>query len=343
VMLEVPHSDYPFVSQDNVQVALDLTSVRSSGTQSVPLRATTSYGKVVRITPESLTLSFEALDSRSIPVNVKFVGMEKAGYWYNRNRINPQQLTISGAASIVQDISSASVVIDVTDRVDSYTTAAKYVLYDGEGNEVPQSMLDCSASSITVGIDVYPTRELAISTNVEDVINGQVAEGYVIESISIQPETVTIAADEDLLESLDALLIEPIQLYSATNSFSRRVPLAPLANIKYSSANEVYVTVQIAEETVTETIEDVNLMFIGRNDSLSLTWNNDVFIVRATGPKSRVNALQNKGISAIVDLTGLEAGVHDVPLVLSGEDYPDVTFDLQPATVRVELKTQDAE
>lgn len=343
VTLEVPHSDYAFVSQDNVQVALDLTSVRSSGTQSVPLRATTSYGKVVRITPESLTLSFEALDSRSVPVNVTFEGAEKAGYWYNKNRINPQQLSISGAASIVQDISSASVVIDVTDREESYTTAAKFVLYDNEGNEIPQELLDCSASSITVGIDVYPTRELAISTNVEDVIDGQVSEGYVIESISIQPETVTIAADKDLLDSLDALLIEPIQLYSATNSFSRRVPLAPLANIKYSSADEVYVTVQIAEETVTETIEDVNLMFIGRDDSLSLTWNNDAFIVRATGPKSRISSLQSKGISAIVDLTGLKAGVHDVPLVLSGEDYPDVTFELQPPTVRVELKLQAAE
>ena len=342
VVLEVPHSDYAFVSQDNVQVALDLTSVRSSGTQSVPLRATTSYGKVVRITPAALTLTFEALDSRSVPVNVTFEGAEKAGYWYNKSRINPQQLTISGAASTVQDISSASVVIDVTDRDESYTTAAKYVLYDNEGNEIPQNLLDCSASSITVGIDVYPTREVAISTNVEDVIDGQVAEGYVIESISIQPETVTIAADEELLDDLDTLLIEPIQLYNATNSFSRRVSLAPLANIKYSSVKDVYVTVQIAEETVTETIDDVNLMFVGKRDSLSLTWNNDT-IVRATGPKSRVRSLMGKGISAIIDLTGLEAGVHDVPLVLSGEDYPDITFDLQPATVRVELKLQEAE
>ena len=105
----------------------------------------------------------------------------------------------------------------------------------------------------------------------------------------------------------------------------------------------MYVTVQIAEETVTETIDDVNLMFIGRDDSLSLTWNNDAFIVRATGPKSRISSLQSKGISAIVDLTGLKAGVHDVPLVLSGEDYPDVTFELQPPTVRVELKLQAAE
>ena len=80
-------------------------------------------------------------------------------------------------------------------------------------------------------------------------------------------------------------------------------------------------------------------MFVGKDSSLSLTWTNDT-IVRATGPRNRIRSLMSKGLSAIVDLTGLEAGVHDVPLVLSSEDYADVTFDLQPATVRVELKPQ---
>ncbi|MBQ3303566.1 MAG: hypothetical protein IJH03_03390, partial [Clostridia bacterium] len=64
VTVEAPQADYSRVSADNVQVALDLSSVRAVGTQEVPLRATSSYGRVRSISPETLTLSFESLDSR---------------------------------------------------------------------------------------------------------------------------------------------------------------------------------------------------------------------------------------------------------------------------------------
>ena len=342
VTLEVPQAEYAYVSPDNVQVTLDMASVRSAGTQSVPLRATTSYGKVLRILPDSLTLSFESLDSRSVPVNVTLAGTDSK-LWYTKNRINPQQLTISGAASVVQRISSASVTVDVTDRKENYTTAAPYVLYDSEGEEIPQAMLDCSASSITVGINIYPTRELAVSNNVEDVLTGQPAEGYEIESITMQPETVIVAADQELLDSLDVLLVEPIDVEGASQSFSRRVALSPLADIKYTSAEQVYVTVQIAEETSSTRLDNVELAFIGQDDTLALTWQREAFSVRATGPKSRIEALENQRVVATVDLSGLKAGSYGVPLVFPAEEYPDITFEPEPATVRVTLEARDAE
>lgn len=64
VRLEVAQSLYGQVSADNVQVQLDLSSVRTAGTQAVPLRASCTYGRVVDIIPETVTLTFETLDSR---------------------------------------------------------------------------------------------------------------------------------------------------------------------------------------------------------------------------------------------------------------------------------------
>ena len=44
VTIEVPQADYSRASADNVQVTLDLSSVRTAGTQEVELRAISSYG-----------------------------------------------------------------------------------------------------------------------------------------------------------------------------------------------------------------------------------------------------------------------------------------------------------
>ena len=160
VTVEVAQSEYAYVSSDNVQVTLDLSSVRTAGTQEVSLVASTSYGRVVRIMPDTLTLTFETLDSRMIPVNVQIVGETEADRWYNVNRTNPTAVTISGAASVVQSIASAYVYVDVTGYDSSFITADQYVLLDSEGNEITASMLNRSSSSITVNMDVYPTKEI---------------------------------------------------------------------------------------------------------------------------------------------------------------------------------------
>ena len=160
VQLEVPQSSYALADADNVQVTLDLSSVRAAGTQEVPLRATTTYGRVTRILPESVKLEFETYDSRSVPVNAAISGEQQEDIWYNINRLNPEELVISGPSSVVQTVASAYVYVDVTDRETSYVTAARFVLLDYSGEEIPQTLLSSASSSITVGVDVYPTREL---------------------------------------------------------------------------------------------------------------------------------------------------------------------------------------
>ena len=116
VQVQVPQASYSLANSANVQVPLDLSSVRTAGVQEVPLKATTSYGKVVGIRPSSLPLTFEPLDSRSVPVNVEMTGTDDKHYWYNCSRINPQQITVSGATSLVQSIASAVVQVDLNDR-----------------------------------------------------------------------------------------------------------------------------------------------------------------------------------------------------------------------------------
>lgn len=140
VQIEVPQAEYAYPSSDNVQVTLDLTSVRAAGTREVPLKASTSYGRVVRIIPDTVTLTFEPLDSRQIPINAQIGGTQQENYWYNVVRCNPSTLTVSGASSVVQSIARANVVVDVSNADSSYIAPVKYVLLDENGEEINQPM-----------------------------------------------------------------------------------------------------------------------------------------------------------------------------------------------------------
>lgn len=342
VEIDVPQASYSLATNENVQVTLDVSSVRTAGTQEVPLKATTAYGKVTRIYPSSIPMTFEALDSRSIPVNVEMDGLED-GYWYNCARVNPSQITISGATSLVQDISSVVVRADMSGRHSSFNTSCIIELIDGEGNVIPSSLLNRSASSVSISTEIYPTRELEVSTATDDILLGQVANGYIIEAITVQPRTITVAADEELLDSLDNLVIDPIEIDSPSQSFTRRASISGLSDFKYISSEQVYVNVQIAEETISDWIEDVDLTFIGLGDGLVIADGRGHVAVHVTGPRSIIEALSAENLTVTVDLSSLEAGNYELPVNVETENHPAVIFEVDPASVQVTLENASAE
>lgn len=343
VRLEVPQADFSRASADNVKVSLDLSSVRTAGTQQVPLKATTAYGRVLSVYPETMKLTFETLDSRVIPVNVQASGEKRDDLWYSVSRTNPASITVSGAASVVRSLTQARVSSDVTGAAESYMRAEPYTLINGEGQQVSQAMLSCSSSSISVTMEIYPTKDVPIAALPENVIIGSPAKGYEITDISIQPDTVTVAADQELLDGINELYIEPVLVEGSTQSISARAKLLKLDDFRNVSAEQVLVNITIAEETVSQWFEDVPVRYVDQRDDLRLSADRSRVRVCVTGPRSAVKAVRKKDIDAVVSLAGLDAGNHSCAVEFMQDEYPDLEFSAEPLTVEVELTRVEAE
>ena len=336
VTVEAPQAYYARISGENVQVSLDLSNVRAAGTQEVPLRASTSYGRVTDISPDSLSLTFEAQDSRSVPINASLTGELHPDYWYNITRINPSSLSVSGAASVVRSIGSAAVAVDVTGNDAPFTQAQPYVLLEtGTGEEIAQQMLSRSSTSVSVSVDVYPTKDLPVSTDLANVVAGQPAEGYVVQSVTVQPEMVTVAADDELLEGLTELMIEPVDVEGMSQSFMARAAISQLSGLKNLSSEQVYVNVVIAEASISSWIDDVGVQVTGKAEGLSVEYSK--LRVYVTGPRSEVEKLQEQGIFVSLDLSGKGAGVYEIKPAFDSERYPDLVFQPERDTMTVTL------
>lgn len=337
VRLEVPQAGYGKVSAENVQVTLDLSSVRAVGTQEVSLKASTTSGRVVEIIPDKVTLEFEQLDSRSIPVNVQFVENEDVDKWYNVIRTNPSNITVSGAGSVVRSIAQARVNAETVDGNGTFIRTETFVLLDNEGNEISSEMLTKSSSSVTLTAEAYPTKELSISKLTEDVVTGKPAEGYEISSISIQPENITVAADQELLDGISELKIEPVSVDGMNQSFSTTALIPLLSNFKYVSTEQVYVNIVISEKNIGAWVDNTSINFIGKADGLLLDWSGNNVRVYVSGSGSDVEALMENGIEITVDLTGLGAGKHNCDLIFPTDSYPNVQFMPETATLNLSL------
>ena len=232
---------------------------------------------------------------------------------------------------MVQSITSARVVVDVTGMTSSTITARPYVLLDAAGHEIPQDMLNCSTSSISVSVDIYPCRDIPVSTDLQSIITGVPAEGYEVQSVTIQPQSIQVAADQELLDSLDQLVIEPVSVEGATQSLSAKSTVTQLSDFKNVSSEQVYVNVTITEETVTEYLDNVRVIFTGKAENLIASY--EQLGVEVTGPRSAVERLREEGVTVTVDVTGLKEGYYILSPKIDEEAYEGFTIMSEAASV----------
>ena len=299
----------------------------------------TTYGKVVQVTPSSVEVTIENRGSRYVPVNVEFTGDVKSNLWYNITRTNPAQVLVSGPSSLLQSVASARVQIDVTGQTASYDRSAPLALLDAQGNEIG-SALTASPSFIMMSIDVYPKAQLSVNHNIDTATVGTLPEGYEITGVDVQPETVTVAGEQSLLDELDELSFEPISVDGRTSSFTAISTINALRDIRYISSEQVTVTVYIAESTLTDSFQALPVSVRGKAADRTVTLSVDKSDVRLSGPYSLVNKLEEGDVNVYVDVTGLEKGQYELPVsvAIDGGDPSNLTVETDPTVVTVTIE-----
>lgn len=338
VRLDVAQSQYGFVTNDNVRVSLDLSGVRTTGTQDVPLTAITPYGRVVDISPKTVTLNIDSLDSRSIPINVEFIGDVSDELWYNVSRTNPATITVSGASSVVRSITQARVYCDVSEQESGFTRAEQYVLLDGEGNEVNPGMLTRSSSSITVVVEVLPMREIAIASDIREITTGHVAEGYRVVGATIEPDVVMVAADRDLLYGISELKIEPVNIEGASQNVTAKAKISLLSDFRYSSAEEVYVTIEIEKEDEGKWVTVTGLDLSAIPDDYSAEYSLEGLRVWVSGKAELIEQCERTGVILSCNtIAEPKEGPNECKLFADEEQYAGLTIVPETDTIEITL------
>lgn len=328
--VNVPQSSFSLVNSSNVRIEMDLTGIKTTGTQRVKLAGSSVYGDVVQIWPEYIDVDVEALDSRYVPINVSLTNVNSQDFWYS-TRMNPAQVTVSGPTSIVQNVSSAEISVDVSDMTSSQTRAEKFVLKDSRGNEITADLTK-STSSVMVYLDIYPAKTVSIPSDITDVVSGNVAPGYEISSVTVSPETVLIAGEQSLLDGISSIGFPKIDVSGRSVSFSRTVSLNTAGGLKYISSNQANVTVTINEIETTRKFDGIPVVFLGGEGDHEA----EISVV-VSGKYTMIEPLTEADIIATVDLTGLTEGEYDLPVIVNIHNSNDITCTASPSVVTVNI------
>ena len=217
----VPQMQYESAEASAYNLRIDLSRLKGTGMQELKILSTGSaaYGKIVNTVPAVLNVEVEEYSVRQrIPVSVKVGGEYQNGWyrnWYMPNpNVDPTLITVSGPRDLAQSISIARVFID-PDKLEwaegTLWTTGEIKLYNRAGEEIQSPLLDITTEGTTIDTvliegNVLPTKSFSVSNMIE--MQGEVKEGFRLVSFKVSPETVTVAARNEVLEQMNELALD---------------------------------------------------------------------------------------------------------------------------------------
>lgn len=218
VTAAVPQRQYENADASAYNIRLDLSRIKGKGEQEVKIQSTNSstYGKVTSITPSTVTVQVEDYVIRQrIPVSAPPVEGEIPEGWNVTIRsVDPDLVAVSGPWSVVSTILRGKAILNAKDiewKEGSIVTSAELRLYNRSGEEVDNSLLKATSSSLTIDnvlveLNILPYESFSTEGIIQ--LTGTVAEGYTVRDVRISPEVITVAARQEVLEQLTELPME---------------------------------------------------------------------------------------------------------------------------------------
>ena len=266
----VPQRYYSTVTATNYTARLDLNQIQGTGTQTLKLTASsansTLYGTVTEILSPDITVQVEEYGVQNrVPVEIRTVGEAPAGYYPAALTYSPQYVDIGGPKEIVEAAVRCVAEYDqsaLSPSRNPNTVNLNFTFEDAAGNALDSTNLTVSSTGqtstlqrIAVSQYVYTMAQVPIDGN--NLIKGDVAEGFAVTNIQVIPSTIIVAGRDVaiapyLQEGAVIFPYEQIDVSNRRQSVSTFLALRTPTNMEYVSNSVVQVNVTIEPVPVAE-------------------------------------------------------------------------------------------
>jgi hypothetical protein len=134
IVLEVPRSGQT-VKPDQVQAVLDVTDLVDPGFHNVPVKIVSPDIAIKSLSPASVTLSLDRLESHIVPVSIDYVG-DRHGIVVESAQITPPTTTIRGVAADLSRVTGVRVQIPIPEKPQQFDNMIRPTPADAHGDEI---------------------------------------------------------------------------------------------------------------------------------------------------------------------------------------------------------------
>jgi YbbR domain-containing protein len=303
------------VQTANPKVVLDGRGLQPGEPRTVNLRLDRRFpGVNIELKPSTIDVRVDVFATSTYTPEEVTNGRLPAGYYIDSRSGLPSEISVSGAKSLIDNISNVVYDLDLASLTGSSQIPVEFKPVDANGNDIAN--LTLTPKTAEIGIGLQPSQALKSVPIVVDY-QGNPASNYALTSLSSDPFLVEVAGPSEALAEIVSVRTEPLNLTGKTSSFDQSVRLINPNNKVSLSVSQANVHVDIQQIDTTLIFEDLIVELRGANPNYDYSVNPERVQVTIRGGLSGISEASSDEVLPRIDLSGLEPGVHDVPVTVA--------------------------
>lgn len=295
--------------------SVDLSSVTKEGTYELDIDVRSSHPTdrvtITSITPATVSVSFDKITEKTIPVTVDapLVTAEE-GYTLRDTTVTPNELTIEGPQNEIDKISKATIDLKTSMKITEETiiNTDTFTFYDEDDNVVtPNGVTLKNTKSFDVDFVVYKKKTLYLDVAFENTSTTFDKSSL---PMTLSEDELSIATPDLESEGEEDITIGTIDLTEVdlTNKYTFVVPLDD-DEVNMSGEDQVTVSFDPTGYSSKEmTVSSDNFVLLNKPSGKDITFETKKLSgVTVYGPESVISKLTAEDLYMQVDLSGVQA------------------------------------
>ena len=335
--LRAPHSVWQSLLADptSIHAVVDLTGLGAgTHTVTVQLQIAARPVRIILVTPQTFNVTLEPQVTHTFSIELTISGTPATGYQAGAVTLDPAQVVISGAQSVVSRIDHVQASLDLANARQNIEATLPLQAVDASGSPVDEVGLlpDSTLISLPI-IQQGGYRDLAVKV----VTVGKPATGYSLTSVAAFPPLVTVySANSATIDSMPGFVETfPLDLTGANQDIQKQLGIALPAGVTLIGEQSVTVAVGIAPIQTSRTMSNNPVELIGLTKGLNAHLSPQTVDVIISGPLPVLDALVFADVHVQVDLTGLTPGIYQLTPRVSVTSQSVAVESILPGTVEV--------
>ena len=313
-------TDLAKVNASNITVKTDLSNIYEPGNQismsysvAFPGNVDSNAFVIESKSPGRIFLNVERRVSKSIPVEVKWIGSVPDGFIADRDNKQLEYPTVQivGPQSIADQIEKAVIDVDLTDQRESISWDCKYTLCNAADEPVDASLITTNVDQIHLEVRIQRVKDISLTYHLVEG-GGATADNV---DITLSTEKIRVSGSEAALDLMgDQLVVGTIDLteIEADTTKTFTIPLEEgITNL--TGISEVTATITL-KGLATKDFLIRQISVVNVPEGLEVELITQELTLQVRGPAAQIAKLTADDVMVVVDFTGAEVGTATFPV-----------------------------